>query len=56
MEIVGDWYLHHRSAEDLMSLARKSGIHHDNIQISSEPEGVNLFLHIKNSGFKYNQN
>ena len=42
-----DWHLHHRSAEKLIDLALKSGISADRIRIGSEPEGVTLFLHIK---------
>ena len=42
----GDWYLHHRSADALMSLAISCGVPGDSIRIGSEPEGVNLFLHI----------
>ena len=47
MEIVGDWYLHHRSAEKLQFLALESGIPPSDIRIGQEAEGVNLFLHIK---------
>lgn len=52
MEIVGDWYLHHRSIEKLHSLALESGIPSTDTRIGQEPEGVNLFLHVKrNSDF-----
>ncbi|HET6569415.1 MAG TPA: class I SAM-dependent methyltransferase [Rhodothermales bacterium] len=47
MEIVGDWYLNHRSDGDLVRLAKACGIHQRDIRIGQEPEGVNLFLHIK---------
>jgi len=43
---AGDWYLFHRNAEKLCSLARESGIEEKNISIESEPEKVNLFMHI----------
>jgi len=48
MEIVGDWRLNHRSADRLIALATSSGIDPKNIRVGQEPEGVNLFLHIKN--------
>lgn len=47
MEIMGAWYLNHRDENKLMSLALQCGIDRDNIRISQESEGVNLFLHIK---------
>ena len=47
MEIVGDWYLHHRDEQHLKQLATVCGISPDSIRITAEPEGVNLFLHIK---------
>jgi len=47
MEIVGDWYLNHRSADKLITLARACGIDQKDIRIGQEPEGVNLFVHIK---------
>jgi len=47
MEIVGDWYLNHRSADRLISLTKACSVDPKNIRIGQEPEGVNLFLHIK---------
>jgi extracellular factor (EF) 3-hydroxypalmitic acid methyl ester biosynthesis protein len=47
MEFFGDWYLHHRSEEELLHLALQAGIDKKNIHIGKEAEGVNLFLHIK---------
>ncbi|MCI0494863.1 hypothetical protein L0Z72_07630 [candidate division KSB1 bacterium] len=47
MEIVGDWHLNHRSADTLISLTKASGVDQKNIRIGQEPEGVNLFVHIK---------
>ena len=47
MEIVGDWYLIHRSADQLMELARAAGAKMENVSIGSELEGVNLFLHVR---------
>lgn len=46
MELFGDWYLHHRSAEHLINLAVQAGVAEKNIRVEREPEGVNLFLHI----------
>lgn len=53
MEMVGDWYLQHRTRDLLFSLAKECGIHGNDVGIGSEPEGVNLFLHI--SGRKSRQ-
>lgn len=46
MEMVGDWYLQHRTRDILFSLAKECGIHGNDVAIGSEPEGINLFLHI----------
>ncbi len=43
----GGWALHYRSAQELVSLAQGCGVAADAIHIGSEPEEVNLFLHIK---------
>ncbi len=47
MELVGDWILQHRSAEQLIELAIAAGANPDHIYVGREPEGINLFLHIK---------
>lgn len=47
MELIGDWFLQHRSENDLLRLAIAAGVPKENIYIGSEMEGVNLFLHIK---------
>lgn len=52
MELFGDWYLHHRSASQLTSLAVQAGVEKQNIRIENEPEGVNLFLHVRVSGIQ----
>ena len=44
MELVGDWFLQYRTAEQLAELAAEAGV--SNAQVHSEPEGVNLFLHV----------
>lgn len=43
---AGDWYLFHRSEDQLISLARESGIEKRNINVTKEQEKVNLFMHI----------
>lgn len=48
MEMIGDWPLHHRSSEQLTELVRLSGASEFHHFVVSEPEGVNLFLHISN--------
>lgn len=47
MELFGEWYLHHRSKNELIQLAKKAGFDSKNITIGSEEENVNLFLHIR---------
>jgi len=47
MEILGDWFLHHRSVEELKSYARQAGISEDNIDVFQEPLGINLFLRVR---------
>lgn len=49
MEVLGDWYLYHRSEELLKSFAMEAGIQPENIEIFSEPLGINLFMKIKKS-------
>lgn len=44
---LGGWKLFHRSAEQLLSLAQQAGVPVERARIGIEPEGVNLFLHIK---------
>jgi hypothetical protein len=46
MELIGDWFLQHRSAEKLKSLAKAAGAADCHITVGEEAEGVNLFLHI----------
>ncbi len=46
MEKGLDWYLFHRTEEQLRSLALSAGIKNKQISIKTEPLGVNLFLHI----------
>ncbi len=46
MELIGDWFLQHRSEDDLTRLALEAGAKKEQIHIGSEMEGVNLFLHI----------
>lgn len=48
MEIIGQWYLNHRSNEELYELSKFAGIKNDHrIDIDEEKEGVNLFLRLK---------
>lgn len=44
MELLGDWFLFHRSAEELKSFAAQAGVSQDNTEVLSEPLGINLFL------------
>jgi ubiquinone/menaquinone biosynthesis C-methylase UbiE len=47
MELFGEWYLHHRSADELKSLALEAGFNESQLSVGAEAENVNLFLHIK---------
>ncbi len=49
MEIFGEWYLNHRTENQLFNLAMESGFKASQITIGKEPENVNLFLHLKNN-------
>lgn len=42
----GNWFLHHRSSDDLTKIASECGVPREKISVESEPLGVNLFLHI----------
>ncbi len=44
MEYALDWYLHHRTPEELLELGRTLDPVPANIEVESEPLGVNLFL------------
>lgn len=46
MELLGDWHLLHRSAEELRELGVRAGFSAEGIRVGSEPLGVNLFLHL----------
>lgn len=43
MELVGQWNLIHRSAEELIGICTKAGIPFREIEIESEAHGINLF-------------
>ena len=47
MELFGNWCLEHRSREKLCQLAEQAGAVLDQTRVEWEPEGVNLFLHIR---------
>lgn len=47
MEIFGEWYLNHRTEEQLYYLAKQAGFEANKIHVGHEPENVNLFLHLK---------
>jgi len=46
MELLGEWYLNHRTEGQLIYLARQAAFSDDQISIGKEPDNVNLFLHI----------
>jgi cyclopropane fatty-acyl-phospholipid synthase-like methyltransferase len=45
-QAFGDWSLEHRSRELLLRLARDCDGAAEPMYVGSEPEGVNLFLHV----------
>lgn len=47
METYAQWYLNHRSEEELIDLAVKAGISLNKLEVRSEELGINLFLHAK---------
>lgn len=47
MELIGEWYLHHRSAEELITMAYEAGARREAVSVRQEEEGVNLFLHVR---------
>ena len=47
MEVISQWYLHHRSEDELIGLALKVGIPRNKITVKAEATGVNLFLHLE---------
>jgi extracellular factor (EF) 3-hydroxypalmitic acid methyl ester biosynthesis protein len=44
MEVLGDWFLFHRSKEELLGFAHQAGIPAEKASVLAEPIGVNLFL------------
>ena len=47
MEILCDWFLYHRSADELIQFAVQAGIERSKIDVIKEPAGINLFLRVK---------
>ncbi len=47
MEILGDWFLYHRSKDELYKFATQAGIPAAKVEVISEPLGINLFLRVR---------
>ncbi|HEV7330196.1 MAG TPA: class I SAM-dependent methyltransferase [Flavisolibacter sp.] len=47
MEVVMNWHLNYRSVAQLEALAVEAGARPSAVTVCKEPEGVNLFLHIR---------
>lgn len=47
MEIMGDWFLYHRSADELKQYAFQAGIDEAKVDVIQEPLGINLFLRVR---------
>lgn len=50
MEVLGDWFLFHRSTSKLTQLGVEAGYKLNNLHIGREIENVNLFLHMRREG------
>jgi len=50
MEVLGDWFLYHRSSCKLQQLGVEAGFTLNNLQIGREIENVNLFMHLRKEG------
>jgi extracellular factor (EF) 3-hydroxypalmitic acid methyl ester biosynthesis protein len=46
MEILGDWFLYHRSIAELEEFAVRAGVPKRCIEVLQEPLGINLFLKV----------
>jgi extracellular factor (EF) 3-hydroxypalmitic acid methyl ester biosynthesis protein len=46
MEVLGDWFLYHRSEDELIRFAAQAGIPPHKVEVIKEPLGINLFLKI----------
>ncbi|WP_254513442.1 class I SAM-dependent methyltransferase [Anatilimnocola floriformis] len=46
MEWIGNWYLLYRTRDDLVSLARKSGIEAGDFAVTAEASGIDLLLRL----------
>lgn len=47
MEVLGDWFLYHRSVDELHDFALRAGIPRENVLVIQEPLGINLFLKLR---------
>ena len=46
MEIFGEWFLQHRTYQELLDLGVQAGFQREHINVGREKENVNLFLHL----------
>ncbi|TVQ83185.1 MAG: class I SAM-dependent methyltransferase [Bacteroidetes bacterium] len=49
MELFCNWFLFHRTEQELKELALCAGFKEENISVDKEPLGINLFLRIRNN-------
>ncbi len=47
MEILCDWFLYHRSEDELKHYALQAGVEESKIDVLREPLGINLFLRVR---------
>jgi extracellular factor (EF) 3-hydroxypalmitic acid methyl ester biosynthesis protein len=50
MEVLGDWFLYHRSDEELIQFAKQADVPANEVKVIAEPLGINLFLTISKRG------
>jgi len=55
MEVIGEWFLNHRSSQHLKRLANEAGIADELIYVDKEPLGINLFLKINDESYSFEQ-
>ena len=48
MQILGNWVFHQRSERQLIRLAESCSASYQSIDVEKDPDGINLFLHIRN--------
>ncbi len=53
MELVGEWFLIHRTEADLIRLGQAAGFNPEQLSVTSDPTGVNLYLVVRGFPFDH---